>query len=254
VLDLRLHLVKVPLRTEKLVQEAKRWGIAVRDLDDGYVAHCLLRQLWQDMAPTPFVLRGRGPALDVWGYTRGDATALKAHARDFGDPQLLATLDDVSAIASKEMPRFNAGRRIGFLLRACPVVRLSKGRGEHRAGAEIDAFLAASLTAGADVAVSREEVYQSWLKERLGDGKRSGVEIERIAVAAFTRERLVRRTRAPQRETKRLERPDVRFEGDLIVRDGDRLLAQLAHGVGRHRAFGFGALIVVPPGTAYPRA
>jgi CRISPR system Cascade subunit CasE len=45
----------------------------------------------------------------------------------------------------------------------------------------------------------------------------------------------------------------VKFDGDLIVADGERLLDFLARGVGRHRAFGFGAVMLVPPGTPYPR-
>lgn len=249
-----LQLVKVPLRADKLVETARRRGIPLRELDDGYLAHCLLRELWQDQAPAPFVLRGGGRNVDAWGYSRADATALIAHARDFGDPALLGVIDDLQGIASKPMPSFASDRRIGFLLRACPVVRLSKGRAGHRAGAEVDAFLARCFAVGEGVAVSRDEVYRDWLGRTLGAVERTGVRIERSAVAAVARERLIRRTQGGERQAKRLERPDVRFEGELVVEDGGRFLDLLAHGVGRHRAFGFGALMVVPPGTPYPRA
>ena len=247
-----LQLVKVPLRAERLVEVARRRGISVRDFDEGYLAHCILRELWQDDAPAPFVLRGQGRCIDAWGYTRADASALMTHSRAFGDPSLLAAIDDVEAIASKPMPRLEAGQRIGFLLRACPVVRLAKARGGHRAGAELDAFQARCIQAGSDVAVSREDVYREWLDGRLRDSERSGVRVERIALAAFARERFVRRTQGETREARRLERPDVRFEGELVVTDGARFLEQLERGLGRHRAFGFGALIVVAPGTSYP--
>jgi len=248
-----LHLVKVPMRADKLLAVARRRGISLRELDDGYLAHCVLRELWQERAPAPFVLRGTGRNLDVWGYSAADAASLAAHARDYGDPSLLGVIEDVSAIASKPMPRFGQGQRIGFHLRACPVVRLSKAIQGHRAGAEVDAFLAKCF-AGPDVSVSREEVYRDWLTARLGQPERTGAALERIAVAAFARERLVRRTHAEERQSRRIERPDVRFEGELVVQDGARFLELLAHGVGRHRAFGFGALLVVPPGTPYPRA
>lgn len=248
-----LHLVKVPLRTAKLVDVARGRGISIRELDDGYLAHCILRELWQDRSPAPFVLRGRGRTLEVWGYSRANAEALVRHARDFGDPSLLGVLDDMSAIASKPIPCLRTGQRVGFVLRACPVVRLSKGRAGHRAGAEVDAFLARCFALGSDATVSREDVYREWLSARLGEPERCGVAIERIAVAGFARERLVRRTHGESRQAKRLERPDVRFEGDFVVADGRRFLEFLARGVGRHRAFGFGALLVVPPGTSYPR-
>jgi CRISPR system Cascade subunit CasE len=77
----------------------------------------------------------------------------------------------------------------------------------------------------------------------------TGVRLLRVGVVAVSRGRFVRRTHEPARETRRLERPDVRFEGEMVVEDGERLLGYLGHGVGRHRAFGFGALMLAPPAT-----
>ncbi len=252
----KLHLVKIPLRAAALVHIAERRGIPLRELDDGYLAHCLLTELWQAEAPTPFHLkgaalkgegaRGRG-VIDVWGYTGKSAEDLAAHARDFGDPVLLDAIDGGPAsIASKEMPRFEVGRRVGFLLRACPVVRTKSPREPGRSR-EVDAFIAA-CTKHEDETVERERVYVDWLRERLKD---KGVTIERLALAGFSRERLVRRTQGEPRAAKTLERPDARFEGDLCIEDADAFTALLRHGVGRHRAFGFGMVVVVPPGNGW---
>jgi CRISPR system Cascade subunit CasE len=246
-----LHLVKIPLRPDRLAAIARRRGLPLRDLDDGYLCHCLLRELWQHRAPAPFVLRGRGRALDVWGYSPIDAVALVAHARAFGDPDVLATIADMESVASKPIPRFEAGQRLGFLLRACPVVRLARGSTMHRPGAEVDAFLARCFAVGAETTVSREDVYREWLVGRLDRPERTGASAGRIRIAGISRERLVRRTQGTKRQARGIERPDVRFEGDLVVVDGDRFNRWLAHGVGRHRAFGFGALILVPPGTGH---
>ncbi len=246
-----LYLVKVPLRSDKLTAVAQRRGMPLRDLDDGYLCHCILRELWQERAPKPFVLRGQGRTMDVWGYSPADATALIDHARAFGDPSLLAAVGDIDQVASKPMPRLDAGRRIGFLLRACPIARLSSDTHGHRAGAEVDAFLARCFALGTEAVVAREDVYRDWLIAKLNQPDVTGVTLETVRVAAISRERLVRRTQGDKRQANRLERPDVRFEGDLVVVDGGRLNTWLAHGVGRHRAFGFGALILVPPGTAH---
>ncbi len=40
--------------------------------------------------------------------------------------------------------------------------------------------------------------------------------------------------------------PDVSFTGVLTVADPDRFATLLAHGVGRHAAFGFGMLLLKP--------
>jgi CRISPR system Cascade subunit CasE len=221
-------------------------------MDEGYLAHCAMRELWQDRAPAPFVLRGRGPVLEAWGYSRCPAGALIEFARSL--PIRAGTdIADLDAMASKPIPRFELGRRLGFHLRACPVVRLAAPTHGHKAGAEVDVFLARCFSAGADFGVSRESVYREWLSGRLGDGTNTGARVEEVRVAAMSRERLVRRTQGDVRSARRLERTDVRFEGSLVVADTDRFLECLARGVGRHRAFGFGALMLVPPGTSFPR-
>jgi CRISPR system Cascade subunit CasE len=189
--------------------------------------------------------------LDAWGYSPATAAELVEHARAFGDPSLLAAIGDLEAVVSKAMPRIEPGRRIGFLLRASPVVRLATAKNGHSAGAEIDAFLARCFAGSKETVVSREEVYRDWLASRLNDESKTGVSVEHIRVAAFSRERFVRRTQGDERKASRLERPDVRFEGTLVVVDSERLNSWLAHGVGRHRAFGFGAVILVPPGTTH---
>ena len=246
-----LHLVKIPVRPAKLVAVGRRRKLTASQVDEGYLMHCLLRELWQQQAPMPFVLRGRGRVLDVWGYSRVDAATLVDHARAFGDPSLLAAIADLDAIDSKVMPCFAAERRLGFLLRACPVVRLARATHEHRAGAEVDAFLARCFAASEDGPESRESVYTEWLTEKVDHPEITGVKLDRVRVASMARERLLRRTHGTPRTASALERPVVRFEGDLVVQDGQRFQAWLAHGVGRHRAFGFGAVMLVPPGTTH---
>jgi len=246
-----LYLVKVPLLAERLASVARRKHVPLRDMDEGYLAHCVMRELWHDHAPAPFVLRGRGRVLEAWGYSCCPAATLVGHTRVLGAGAAVA-IADLDAIASKAVPRFDTGRRLGFLLRACPVVRLAAATHGHKAGAEVDAFLARCFSLDANVAVSREAVYREWLTSRLGN-ETTGARVQEVRIAAMSRERVVRRTQGDDRTPRRLERPDVRFEGTLVVTDTERFLDCLAHGVGRHRAFGFGALMLVPPGTSFPR-
>jgi CRISPR system Cascade subunit CasE len=247
----QLHLIKVPLRMEKLTALAARRGIRARDLDEGYLAHCVVRELWQESAPAPFVLRGRARAVDLWGYSRVDANWLVTRAHEFGDPSILECLDGLDAIVSKEMPRFDAGRQVGFLTRVCPVARLARPTHGHKAGAEVDVFLARAFASGKAEGLSREEVYREWFSERMRDASVLGARITSLRVAGIARSRVVRRTQGESRHARALERPDVRIEGNLSIEDGDAFLRFLAHGVGRHRGFGFGAVLVVPPGHGY---
>lgn len=251
--DHKVHLVKVPLRADRLAAIAQRRRVALRDLDIDYLAHCLLRELWQDVAPAPFLLKGSGRVIDILGYSSADRTALVDRARAFGDPSILAAIDDIESVATKDMPLFESGRRIGFRVRACPVVRLAKGRCNHRAGAEVDAFLARCFQVGSNEKVDREQVYRTWLAKRFENQAETGVELADCHVVGMARERFTRRTHGAEREAHRIERPDVTLGGELVVTNGETLLRFLTHGIGRHRAFGFGALMIVPPGQGLRR-
>lgn len=246
-----VHLVRIPISTARLATLARTRGIPARDLDEGYLCHWVLREVFGDLAPAPFVIRGHGRVTEAWGYSAVGRDGLIDHARAFADPSVLPVVEDLDAVHSRPMPIFEAGRRIGFQLRVCPVVRLLRAVNGHGAGAEVDVFLAHCFRVGPDVVVDREGVYRDWLTTRLGRSTDTGVSVENVRVVGMSRERLLRRMHGEPRTSKRVERMDVRFDGVMVVIDGRRLLELLRRGVGRHRAFGFGALMIVPPGRAF---
>ena len=248
-----LYLIKIPFLIDSLVRVAVQRRLNLRELDLGYLAHSVLREMWQEKAPAPFVLRERSNRIEAWGYSTAPAERLKEHAEAFADPSLTAALDGgIDAVASREMPAFSAGKRLGFMLRVCPVVRLSGGRGGKK-GREVDAFLARCWAVGPEEKVSREEVYIDWLKTRLSP-QRAGVRLEMVKIDAFGRERMVRRTQRGadgERRGRTIERPDVRLSGEIVVENSALFADTLRRGVGRHKAFGFGMVLLVPPGSAW---
>lgn len=249
-----LFLVKVPFVASSLTAVTRSWGRKIDDLDEGYVVHCIMRKIWQSNAPSPFTLRGRGRIIEAWGYSRADQRMLQENLKVTADVSAArAILEYGREITSKQMPILRTGRRIGFHLRACPVARISKEKIGNEAGkdVEVDAFLAKCRAVGKEISLSREVVYLDWLRTHLSDTSKTGVNLVRVTLASMCRERLFRRTQGAERKVHRIERPDVRFEGDLIIKDGACFLDFLGRGVGRHRAFGFGAMMIVPQGTTY---
>jgi len=71
-----------------------------------------------------------------------------------------------------------------------------------------------------------------------------GSKLVDVKIASFQRERLSRRTHETDRRAHSVERPDVAFEGTLEVTDANAFDALLRRGIGRHRAFGFGMLLL----------
>jgi CRISPR system Cascade subunit CasE len=103
---------------------------------------------------------------------------------------------------------------------------------------------AAEKAGGIDL--DRSEVYAQWLRELLV--RQGGAE---LVDAIVTRYRLLGVTRKTKkdglggaRQSRIVSGPDVVLTGQLRVTDPQSFAQILSRGVGRHRAFGFGLLLL----------
>ncbi len=149
---------------------------------------------------------------------------------------------------------WRVGHRLGFDVRVRPVRRLGSDldttSGQVAKGAEMDAFLLEALhryrdeSGGmAQESRNRNVVYLDWLAERL----------DPAAALVRSASRLVRFRRVSvARGGHGLEGPDATIHGTLTVTDPGSFAALLARGVGRHRAYGYGMLLLRPPNRPRP--
>jgi CRISPR system Cascade subunit CasE len=257
-----LHLHQWVLDTRALLAFARTQGLLLREVDDGYVVHAALAALLGERAPRPFVIESAldpirrdadegAPARVVLAYGDAPLDALEEHAAPAH--RGLVRWD---RSMSKRMPSLEPGRTLGFVARVTPTVRSRApwpdrpggGRGHAR---EVDAFLAACARAP-QASVDRAAVYRDWLARELSAerGTASPAELVDFGLRRFERARLVRKEQVRKEQVgeprKRhvVERPDAVVTGALRVNDAAAFRALLRRGVGRHRAFGFGMLLV----------
>lgn len=252
-----LRMLRMRLSIPGLLRLGRSRGLPTTCGDLGYFAHCAMKELFGDDAPSPFRLgETRGRWLSLHAYTLRAKAELVEHAKAYADP-VAAEAWDPESMAEKELPSdWAAGRQVGFEVRCCPVVRLSKEvrvpRGEGKsefvvaAGTEVDAFLARAWRDSGPL--DREFVYREWLATELG--RRGGLAPLALRVTAMKRTSLLRRTHQSERKEHSSERPDVSFAGVGEIADSAGFSALLSRGVGRHRAFGFGMVILQPPARA----
>ncbi|MEI6108184.1 MAG: type I-E CRISPR-associated protein Cas6/Cse3/CasE [Rhodospirillaceae bacterium] len=254
-----LYMVQLPVDGRRLFTFARDQGLL--GADTGYVIHALLAALLGPDAPRPFALPadkfgvglGDPAIMPVLAYGHRPACQLQDIAQTIALPAVYQAVrwDDAGV---KPMPaRFPAGLRLGFEVRACPVVRLGRGNLHRTHGSEVDALVAAYQAAEdgrVPVPESRETVYRSWLAERLA--ATDGVVPHQVEILAMRSVRLFRRgarsdtKTAIGRPSAWLQRPDVRFRGTLEVTNPEAFARWLLRGVGRHRAFGFGMVLLRP--------
>lgn len=238
-----LHMVRCRFDLPAMLRRVGADPRSTEQFDLGYLVHWQLVSLFSDSSPSTFAIRGEeGRWVDVLAYAERDADALRA-ASHVADPSA-ASACDWARFDAKPMPAmWRDGARFEFEIRVCPVVRRSKDGPHGRRGAEVDAFLAACDAAG-DAPVDRMTVYRDWLARRFA--RDAAAVLERFDPAGFRRVRLHRRTQGDARRAHALERPELSATGTIVVgRPGafDRLVRR---GLGRHRAFGFGMLLLRP--------
>jgi CRISPR system Cascade subunit CasE len=241
-----LHLVEIPIDPIALTAYAVAEGLD--DDDQGYALHTTLRRRFGEAGPQPFRKFERGSDMVLYGYCGDPASLLEAAAL----PSLDHRLDPIfpSPPRCRPMPEtWRSGQRLGFDLRARPVVRYgpraraARGAAGRAPAGERDAFLAALESGSGAAQFDRRDVYRDWLVRTLDPA----ANVEAAEITAMRRLR-VRRSRHANGGTERLDGYEVAFSGIVCVKDPENFARQLAGGVGRHAAFGFGMLLLRPPG------
>ena len=229
------------IRAEVSVRDFQRWMGTRRLQDPDHAMHCLLTECFGDSAPKPFRLmttRGASAAC-LYGYGTADADELRDAAAFCACP-LQARILSASGIDSKPMPsEFPTGKRLGFDIRIRPIVRKARGSGHEEA--EVDIYQAkAEMFPQKQMPYTREQVYTQWLAERFRD-KGADLDVDTVSLVSFQRTRAYRKL-----NRRHIEGPDAAMQGNLTVTDPVAFAATLRQGIGRHRAYGYGMLLLRP--------
>ena len=236
------------LRFDPDVRLASQWiaaeGLTARgEADDGYGWHALLCAAFGKAdSPKPFrIIARRGRPAQLLAYSPLASDELIARAAAFADPKAYAALG-VDQLASKPMPTLSHGRRLGFSLLARPVVRTDRD-GERTKTREVDAYVHARERGDTR---DRAAIYLDWARDRLSAG---GADVEALRIDGLESLKVARRGAPAQggRPLKTIAGHAVAIVGALSVADAARFDDTIARGIGRHRAFGFGMLLLTPP-------
>lgn len=206
----------------------------------GYGIHAWLKAAFSEIAPKPWrlLMDGKRPTR-ILGYSAYHAQALQQRLHEFGEPSVAMVCPESLGIAGRQMPNWQTGRKLGFQVLACPVGRKAVN------GVEKDLFLITADAVERGTRISREVVYGEWMKKKFAQ---YGVAIEKVDLTAFRLVKQIRQTQSlgDKRRQKHITRPQALLEGHLTVGDPQRFTELLAHGLGRHRAFGYGMVLLRP--------
>lgn len=239
-----LHLMRLQPDPAALATWSTRHGLTSPDGDFGYALHALLAATFGDLAPKP--LRYLGGREGLLAYTSADPESLRLNAQ-LATPDVARALG-LEAMDSRPFPDvWKTGHRIAFDVRVRPVVRTKDGR-------ERDAYLHSlgeqsngTPESDHDVLADRATVYGDWLAKQFE--AHDAAHITEVHMDAFRLTRVVRKTGGAEtgrRNAQSVSGPDAVFKGELLVGNSEAFSRLLARGIGRHRAFGFGMLLLRP--------
>ncbi|MBK8113085.1 MAG: type I-E CRISPR-associated protein Cas6/Cse3/CasE [Candidatus Accumulibacter sp.] len=226
---------------------ATRHRLLSPDGDYGYALHALLSEAFGDLAPKPFhYLGGRQGLL---AYTAADLEILRLNA-SLAPPDVARVLG-LDHLEARPFPSaWRAGQRLAFEVRVRPVVRSKDGRERDAYLHVVEGTADTGQIAGNGSIAGRTVIYSDWLTQQFAvDG---AAQIAEAHLDSFRLTRVLRKAGSGdngKRKTTNHAGPDAVFKGQLLVGDPTAFNRLLARGVGRHRAFGFGMLLLRPAGS-----
>ncbi|MDE3022323.1 MAG: type I-E CRISPR-associated protein Cas6/Cse3/CasE [Pseudomonadota bacterium] len=237
------HLMCLQPDAQALAAWAVRYKVLSPDGEYGYALHGLLSAAFGEQAPKLF--RYMGDKQGLLAYTTVDLETLCHHAT-LAAPDVARALG-LDTLDARLFPEtWKQDQLLGFEVRMRPVIRTKDGR-------ERDAFLYAaesSPTEESDSIVQRAMIYHDWLAKQLAAN--GAAQIIQANMKEFRLTRVLRKSGTGEngkRKTFAVNGPDAVFKGQLRVGESQAFSRLLARGIGRHRAFGFGMLLLRPPSS-----
>ncbi len=237
-----LYLLHTQPDPKRLATWAARKRLLSPQGDLGYVLHALLKAAFGKHAPQPFRYLDADKGLLAYTHL---STAKLSQCVALADPDVVAALGlgqtlQHNGMNARPFPtQWAPGHVLGFEVRSRPTIR------EGKTGRERDAFLSATERAGS-ADLDRSEVYVEWLRELLV--RQGGAEVIDAIVTSYQLLGVTRKTQKNGSDETRhncvVSGPEVVFTGQLRVTDSQSFAQILSRGVGRHRAFGFGLLLL----------
>jgi CRISPR system Cascade subunit CasE len=237
--------------------------------DEGRALHHVLDETFGPGTLRPFRLMAARDATQgsIYAYTMQTEADVRAAVTAAAPPEA-GRIIGLDRLDFKAMPtNWTTGRRLGFDVRIRAIVRIKnelpnprQPTKPYKAGAELDAFFVEAqrnhpgsrpvfvdgeATSSGMLAAgrTRESVYRDWLAARFGEAAQ--FDPDRTTMQKFHRTRVARAGRSN-------EGPDAVFHGELTIADPAAFARLLSGGVGRHKAYGYGMLLLRQAGRPAP--
>ena len=223
---------------------------AIRDRD--HALHRILIETMGPLAPRPhrvFFPNNPDKAATLYGYTQANADALRAMAQACANPLQTEVLPPDS-IMTKPMPtNWRQGETFGFDIRVRPIRRFKRntpprpkpgGPYPRRTSREIDISLHINQERRAHnlPRLPTGTLYVNWLQTLFADQGGAALITDATSIHSLNQ------TPTNHKKPSPILGPDLVIQGALTVTDPSAFQRLIASGIGRHKTYGYGMLII----------
>ncbi len=243
-----MHYVEVPMDSSALIHVLRYKKLPVLHTDLGYLGHLLLIESLETLAPSCFkvIEDDRTQDMRIVFYTMHDPEVLRELMANTTQPLIRACLQPTRLLAKPfPLSACKPGLQVKLTATVCPTVRFTSQRdrdqGRPNKKTEVDVYrhyLAQQAMKGLDATRSSEEVYETWLKDKL---HARGFDVIDSRIEVLADQHIVRRTQAKPRKAVTLKRTALRVQALVTLPDAERVEQMLRRGLTpREGRFGWG--------------
>lgn len=231
------------IRADLDMRSMSRWSKSrgyMRDPD--FAMHHLLTECFGSehrIQPFRVIVPRRSQQGTLLGYCQSDQDSLREIMSIVADP-LQSRIIRPESIDEKPMPpEWIEGKRLGFEIRVRPTKR-TKQSGTHGPQVEKDVYVS-ELDKPIAMRRPRTEVYAEWLGERCRIKGGAIILPETVRLGSYRQTKAVRMA-----GTWGIMGPEAVMYGTLTITDGDKFAELVCRGVGRHKPYGYGMILLRP--------
>ena len=225
-----MHQVQLALSTREAVSAVAADLTPAGRLDFGLVSKTVLTGAFSGPVIRPYAITStRGGAIDIRGLSAFDAEGLRERLA-LAPPVLQAA---VTIQATAPLPAFREGQTLRAFIRAVPLVSIDEPQPDGtRRKRHVNAIHHACLRGGSDI--DPHAVLADYIRQRI-----TGAELSDIAIRRMTTETMIRRGGGGWT---RRDYPVITATSRVNVLDPALFRDAVIAGIGRMRAYGYGAI------------
>ena len=237
---MKIFLVELYFNIKDLFLLARKRNLPLFKIDNNYLIHQVLLELFGDNQLKLFsVIEISNKFIRVLSYSKINHIELQKQAQLYANP-FIYNICNWSLIKSKQMPQeWKVNQKLSFEVKIIPIKRLSVPLGNFHKNTEIDVFLYEKIKNRKE---NRESVYIDWATKLINS--KYIVDVKSLKIISLSQTQMIRRNHQKDRKSKVLSRTAITFNGVMSVFEPNLFNRILLNGIGRHKSFGFGMILL----------